>query len=431
MSLLGLPNELIEQISLSLTSPKDIDALTRACWRLFDIAAPWLYRCGSNPDLLNAKFSDESLQDDDDHDHDYEPPFSDVLRWAIKLRRPDTVRRGISVAPDILNLAHLYDTIVYFDEAITPLVLGREAMRGHLRSSKFPWFAAVMSDSPEALEVMLRLESVDLNQLRYRGQSPLHISAKQGDLKTLRVLIDHGADVETRDDDGMTPLIRAVASDRSEVVRLLIANSADVRVMLTGGETLLHMAVQQASAPLTQVLLEDGAASQVNRVLGNGVSPLILAALRNDHEGPTLTRFLLRHGANVEAKDPSRFDRSALLLAATTGAIETAEELLQWGADPNTVDSLGGTALVRAMKLSSDRKRLEFVRMLLEHGAETERGHISGKTALEWLFIMRSTPTSKAWVDALRLFLKYGVEIGREKAEWIVAEKGSHETGEA
>ena len=57
----------------------------------------------------------------------------------------------------------------------------------------------------------------------------LHLAIGKGDVETVRLLLDAGADVNARDVRGLTPLVFAVATDRPniEVVRLLLARGAD------------------------------------------------------------------------------------------------------------------------------------------------------------------------------------------------------------
>ena len=84
----------------------------------------------------------------------------------------------------------------------------------------------------------------------------------------MRLLIRHGADVATRDDNHSTPLHLAASKRSAEIVDLLIRHGADV-----------------------------------NAENGNRSTPLHLAAgSRLALEG-TVVRLLLRHGANVYAKD--------------------------------------------------------------------------------------------------------------------------------
>lgn len=59
---------------------------------------------------------------------------------------------------------------------------------------------------------------------------PIWIAASNGHADVVKFLIQHGADIETRDSDfGMTPFWRAAQQDRPEVMRVLIEGGADIR----------------------------------------------------------------------------------------------------------------------------------------------------------------------------------------------------------
>ena len=65
---------------------------------------------------------------------------------------------------------------------------------------------------------------------------------------TMRLLIDHGADVKAKDDIQSTPLHMASSSGIPELVQLLIEHGADVRGQDRSNRTPLHLASSRVSA---------------------------------------------------------------------------------------------------------------------------------------------------------------------------------------
>lgn len=112
----------------------------------------------------------------------------------------------------------------------------------------------------------------------------------------------YGAQTETRDRSGMTPLMRAARhSQGMEQVLILLNYSADVNAMTdhrNDYRTVLHYAVLSGNLSLVNLLLKQGA--KVDRMPPDGQadkpSPLHLAILRGD---PALVRILIESGANV------------------------------------------------------------------------------------------------------------------------------------
>ena len=74
-----------------------------------------------------------------------------------------------------------------------------------------------------------RSGTVKNGTVAFGNVTALHFAAGRGDLDTVRLLLDAGANVNARDIRGLTPLVFAVATDRPniEIIRLLLARGAD------------------------------------------------------------------------------------------------------------------------------------------------------------------------------------------------------------
>ena len=65
-------------------------------------------------------------------------------------------------------------------------------------------------------------------------------AADDGNIKAVKQYLDDGADVNTKDNLGRTPLLWAALNSHKEIVELLIAEGADVNAKDTTDETPLH-----------------------------------------------------------------------------------------------------------------------------------------------------------------------------------------------
>lgn len=113
-----------------------------------------------------------------------------------------------------------------------------------------------------------------------------------GDLAMINLLLDKEADIETQDQDGRTPLIRAAVSGKSDAINLLLKRSANIEAKDYKKRTSLSWAAFQIAA--LSVLLDGGAEfDEIVRDI-DGQTPL-----RKHHA----IRMLLQHGANADAED--------------------------------------------------------------------------------------------------------------------------------
>jgi len=163
------------------------------------------------------------------------------------------------------------------------------------------------------------------------GFTALHGAAAVGDVETMTLLIEKGADVNAPSmaNLGFTPLINAVMSRETTAVKLLLSKGAKVNAATAtdkppmvkngkidlGGETALHFAVPYGPPELVKVLLDAGA--DVNAKNIQGMTPLMWA-VASDYQNPEIIRMLLARGADPKIK--SRDGQTALDLAKRLGA---------------------------------------------------------------------------------------------------------------
>jgi len=126
----------------------------------------------------------------------------------------------------------------------------------------------------------------------------LHEAARNGDLAATERLIAGGADVESKDDAGLTPLIIAALVGQREAVVLLIAQGADPQGRDGKGFTPLHAAAHAGHLGVVKYLLELGLDVDDQRN-EQALAPLHLAAER-DHRD--VAAALLARGAAVDIK---------------------------------------------------------------------------------------------------------------------------------
>ena len=229
----------------------------------------------------------------------------------------------------------------------------------------------------------------------FHSPKRLHKAVAQGKLAKVKKFLASGADPDANYDDH-TPLYVAVQDEDLKMARLLIDHGARVNTRSSDelGYTALHVAASVGHIGMAELLLRNGGRADVRD--GAGLTPLFVAATAANHEMMSL---LVERGADLNA----RTEGGAPLLTAaiTAGDSETATILLEEGADPNV------EAGERPLNLAVRQGKQELVETLLAAGADPDGVGLSGATALE--VAMRQND------DALATLLRrHGArEIGR------------------
>jgi ankyrin repeat protein len=187
----------------------------------------------------------------------------------------------------------------------------------------------------------------------------------------VEMLLAHGANPNSRDDNGITPLMAAAMS--ADSIRLLVDSGADANAADENGTTALHRAVGSwaGSDECVALLLEAG--TDPNAVDAHGTTPLHRAAWCGT---PAAVADILRHGGDVDARTDygwTPLHRAAMgnrdpTLDGQDPEVEIARLLLAGGADLGIKDSAGRTALDQARY----RGKQELVALL--EGASKTRG---------------------------------------------------------
>ncbi|MEN5083868.1 ankyrin repeat domain-containing protein [Bosea sp. TWI1241] len=171
----------------------------------------------------------------------------------------------------------------------------------------------------------------------------LHALVAAGDLPGIERAIGSGAALDTRDGQGRTPLLLAVAENRSAIAKALLAAGADLNAQAVNSDTPWLLA---------------GA---------SGRSEIIAAML------PLKPDLTLRN----------RYGGNALIPACERAHVETVRLLLTSGIDVNHVNDLGWTCLLEIVILGNGGPRHQSVaKLVLAAGADPNLADRDGVTPL-------------------------------------------------
>lgn len=138
----------------------------------------------------------------------------------------------------------------------------------------------------------LKRTAPDFSQVHCGKWPILHMLASSGQYFFLDLFLNLGVEVDEVDEDGYTPLQRAVQARRDTAVTQLLRAGADVNVLDKDGANLLHLSAQVHSLHLVRLFVIKGV--QVNQVDKHGWTPLHVAAMTGRDD---VVRHLVLSGA--------------------------------------------------------------------------------------------------------------------------------------
>jgi len=188
----------------------------------------------------------------------------------------------------------------------------------------------------------------------------LYEAAAYGDVELAKTLISSGADVNTPNSWGWTPLYFAVSNGHRNIARLLIENGADFHGADEDGITLLHRVVERGYMDIATLLVDKGV--DVNAKSDSGQTPLHFASRSCNRE---LTKLLITKGADINAKN--NIGHTSLHIAARNAQKDIVELLLAKGADFKAQTSNGRTAA----GVAKENGHTEIVELLRKHANQS------------------------------------------------------------
>ena len=161
----------------------------------------------------------------------------------------------------------------------------------------------------------------------------MHVTKKSSSARAISLLLQKGAMVNAKDDDGLTPL--AIACQRGNyygVESLLQEEQIDISIVDNQKSTALHEACEHGSKKIVELLLKRGA--KISVANEEHVTPLHIACREGCID---VVNLLLLHGLYernvlISAKDTQ--GNTAVHFAVESGVESVVEALLINGADP-------------------------------------------------------------------------------------------------
>ncbi|KAF3069303.1 Ankyrin repeat domain-containing protein 50 [Trichoderma lentiforme] len=245
----------------------------------------------------------------------------------------------------------------------------------------------------------------DLNAKDDDGRTLLSLAAELGRCNIIQLLIDTGkVDLnETDDETGMTPLHWAARRGHISVVELLVNAGAQLEIKEKKYQmTAIGLAIRHGQKDVFQFLLQKDASIHVTDGLGR--TTLHHAA---DCGQLAVIQQLIDKGVDINARASN--GEAILTPAIMKGHFDAVRLLVEKGADVNARDSIGFTPLHCACNLGD----IDITRLLLERGADT--------SAICHTFTPLVLVVGHGKIDLVRLLVQMGADINTRRDDGMTA----------
>ncbi|KAI0527023.1 hypothetical protein KFK09_002619 [Dendrobium nobile] len=270
-----------------------------------------------------------------------------------------------------------------------------------------------------------------------QGQTLLHLAIARSRADLVQLILEFGANVESRSRAGRSPLESAAAIGEALIAELLLARGASTRSSSRSSWSPLHHAAVGGHLEVLQILLLKGAAPDV--VAADGRTPLHLAAEERRRD---CVAALLAAGASGDARGGAT-GSTALHVAAAMGDEATARILIEKGCAglKEARNSAGKTAYDLAAE-EGHARLLGLLRLGEGLAAAARKGEggnavraiemgaaVDGRDGWGWTALMRAG--FKGRVEVMKVLIDKGAAVDAKDEEGYTALHCAVEAGQA
>ncbi|CAM4594097.1 unnamed protein product [Lepidochelys olivacea] len=184
-------------------------------------------------------------------------------------------------------------------------------------------------------------------------------------------LVDRGTDINAHNEMQSTPLLMACEMGKTETAEVLIAKGASLEEKMPNSNTVLHVAVQAGAVSITNLLLRKG--MDANITSQGEQTPLHVAAF---HNKGSIVDILINAGAKINAVTKELV--TPLHVASQRGNVDFAQQLLHHKANVNVKDKQSKTPL----HLAAEKGDYAMVELLFSFNADPNAMDKEKKTPL-------------------------------------------------
>ncbi|WP_221179581.1 ankyrin repeat domain-containing protein [Candidatus Cardinium hertigii] len=307
--------------------------------------------------------------------------------------------------------------------------------------NSYPLHMAAYTGCMDCIQKILK-DSPEINSRdNVKNSTALHIAATYGQTNVAELLIDSGANIEAKDEDGYTALHLAAIYGQYDIAKLLLEKGANKNNQDKLWNTALHWAVKHGRYNIVKLLLNHNARVDIrNKAEGDSVLHWAAKYDKENYDKENITQLLLNKIIQIEQIDiQNKEGNTALHLATMRSMANLVKLLLDSGARIDMQNKKGNTALHLAamhgienlveLLLNSgakidmqNKERMmpldcavkykyaNVVKLLLDRGNKINKENKWGAAALHWA-------SKQSDLDGIKLLLNAGVKVDAQNED--------------
>ena len=240
--------------------------------------------------------------------------------------------------------------------------------------------------------MIIGLPEVQLQAQNIVNTSNLHEAVSAGDLNKVRELVESDLSLmESKDNEGYTPLMVACQSAKFDIAKYLIEKGANVNAKGPTGETpIFKIKKKDAYYDFIKYLIDKGADVNAKMSYANRNWTVLCDAVKRG--SPKVVRLLIEHGANINIYD---IEGTPLQMAIFNKKEEIAKVLIESNAKLQEF-SFGNTEL----HLAAIKGCADLIPLLIGHGANVNALNEYSHTPLYYATTLGQRKTADALIAA-------------------------------
>ncbi|KAF3920681.1 Ankyrin-3 [Orbilia brochopaga] len=271
------------------------------------------------------------------------------------------------------------------------------------------------ADGGEGIVRMLMQSGADLYAMDEEGDLPLHLAAEYGCSNTVTLFLRAKMKVDIPGAGKRSALMRTVANGHKRTARCLLDEGANVNLRDEQGWTALHCAVRNGNDTLTRMLLEEGA--NIHELTAGQQNAICLAV---QYDLKALVRYLIENGAAIDGYGPNGM--APIHIAAMAGEEKILSILLELGASVNSYTKGSAINSQTALMVAIIQQHEGIVRILLNHpGIDLEKEDRNRSTALHYavqkgnIFIVKMLLEKNPRLDDMNIDGKAPIDFAKDR----------------